>query len=149
MTNTKIINEVFHALETGKFEMAGSKMSDNFSATLLNKKVNKSEYLHTYRSLLQGIPDLKLKLQDLTPVGDNVKVRLTLSGTHSSAIPSVMNGWKDITTTGKKIDGLTSDLEIVMKGDKIAEIRNVDATKGLLSGVLTQLGLDYSGVQVN
>ena len=147
--NTKVINEVFTEIGAGKFDMAGSKLSDSFSATVLGKKISKTEYLHTYRSLLQGIPDLKLDLKDLKEDGTKVKARLTLSGTHSKSIPALMNGWHEITATGKKIDGLVSDLEITLKDDRIEEIRNVDANKGMLVGLLGKLGLDYTKLQVN
>ena len=77
--NTKVINEVFNNLEQGKFDMAGNKISDNFSTTLMGKKLDKSQYLETYRLLLQGIPDLKLELKDVKQEGDNVKAKLVLS----------------------------------------------------------------------
>lgn len=147
--NTKVINEVFNALEAGKFEIAGNNLSDNFSTMLMEKKINKPQYLETYRSLLQGIPDLKLNIQDVTAVGGNVKAKLVLSGTHSKPIPAMKNAWLEVKPTGKKIDGLVSDLEIVMKDDRIEEIRNVGQNKGMMTGLLNKLGLDYTQFQVN
>ncbi len=147
--NTKIINEVFNSLEIGKFDLAERKMSDSFSTTLVGNKVNKTEYLYAYKSLLQGIPDLKLNLKDVRLEGPVVKARLALSGTHVRPFPAIMDGWQDIAATGKSIDGYVSDIEIVLKNDKIEEIRNVDANKGMIVGLLGKLGLDYHKFQSN
>ena len=147
--NTKVINEVFNNLEQGKFDMAGNKISDNFSTTLMGKKLDKSQYLETYRLLLQGIPDLKLELKDVKQEGDNIKAKLVLSGTQSKMIPAMKNTWNEITPTGKKIDGLIYDLAITLKNDRIEEVRTVDTNKGMMVGLLNKLGLDYSKFQAN
>lgn len=147
--NTKIINEVFNSLETGKFDVAGTKMSENFCTTLAGNKVNKTEYLHAYKSILQGIPNLKLDLKDVRTEGPIVKARLTISGTHVRPFPAIMNGWQDIAATGRTIDGLVSDIEIVLKNDKIEEIRNADVNKGMVVDLLGKLGLDYHKFQSN
>lgn len=147
--NTKIINEVFNSLESGKLDMAEKKMSQNFSSTLVGNKINKTEYLHTYKSLKQGIPDLKLDVRDVRTEGPVVKARVALSGTHIRPFPALMDGWRDIAATGKSLDGYFSDIEIVLKNDKIEEIRSVDVNKGMIVGLLGKLGLDYQKFQSN
>lgn len=147
--NTKVLNEVFNDLEVGKFDIAEKKLSDNFCAEILGRKLNKTEYLHAYRSLLMGIPDLKLNLKDIKSEGNKVKAKLAVSGTNSRPIPAVLNGWKDISATNKTLDGFVSDLEIIMKDDRIVEIRNIDNHKGMFVGLIGKLGLDYTKYQSN
>ena len=60
-----------------------------------------------------------------------------------------MKGWREIPATHKKIDGLTMDLEIILKDDKIEEIRNAGNTKGLFVSLLEQLGMDQKKLHEN
>ncbi len=147
--NKQLINDVFNDMETGRFEKAGKNISDDFSTTLIGKKVNKEAYLHSYQALLQGIPDLKLKVQDVSWEGTHGKAKLLISGTHTKLIPPVMEGFKSIEPTGKKLDGLATDIEIKVEGDKIQTIYYVDANQGVLAGLLNRLGMDYTGFQQN
>lgn len=147
--NKTIINDVFQALQEGKIQEAGECLAEDFTATLAGKKVNKTQYLQTYESLHQGIPDLKLDVADVKEQDSKLNARLAVSGTNTKPIPSIMHGWQDIKATGKRVDGFESDLEIIMKGDKIAEIRSVEANKGWLAGLLSKLGLDYTQYQTN
>lgn len=149
MNTNSLINEVFTDIETGKFEKANAMLADNFKAKLLGKEVNRPIYISAYRSLLQGIPDLKLNVQHVRTEGGKVMAKLRISGTNSHSIPALMHGWHEIPATNKKIVGLITDLEITLKDDKIEEIRNVKNTRGLFVSLLENLGTDYKKFQAN
>ena len=149
MNNNILINQIFIDIEAGKFEKANAILSDNFRTTLLGKEVNKPVYISAYRSLLKGFPDLKLNIQSLKSEGTKASAKLKMSGTNSRAIPALMKGWHEIPATHKKVEGLTMDLEIILKDDKIEEIRNVNNTKGLFVSLLEHLGMDYRKLNEN
>ncbi len=149
MNSSNLINEVFNDFEAGKFDKANSILSDDFRTTLLGKEVNKPVYISAYRSLLKGFPDLRLNVQNLKSEGMKATAKLKVSGTNSHAIPALMKGWREIPATHKKIDGLILDLEIVLKDDKIEEIRNAKNTKGFFISLLDHLGMDYRKLQEN
>ena len=147
--NNILITGVFSNIEAGRFEKANAILSDNFRTTLLGKEVNKPVYISAYRSLLKGFPDLKFNFQSLKSEGTKATAKLKMSGTNSHAIPALMKGWHEIPATHKKIDGLTVDLEIILKDDKIEEIRNANNAKGLFVGLLEQLGMDQKKLHEN
>ena len=149
MNNNILINEIFIYIEAGKFEKANAILADNFRTTVLGKEVNKPVYISAYRSLRKGFPDLKLNIQSLKSEGTRATARLKMSGTNSHAIPALMKGWHEIPATHKKIDGLTMDLEITLKDDKIEEIRNANNSKGLFVSLLEHLGMDYRKLSEN
>jgi predicted ester cyclase len=149
MNSSNLVNEVFNDFEAGKFDKANNLLSDNFKTTLLGKEVNKPVYISAYRSLLKEFPDLRLDVQSLKSEGMKTTAKLKLSGTNSHTIPALMKGWREIPATHKKIDGLIMDLEIVLKDDKIEEIRNAKNTRGLFISLLDHLGMDYRKLQEN
>ena len=63
MNTSSLIKEIFTDIETGKFEKANALLADDFRAVLLGKEVNRLMYISAYRSLLQGMPDLKIDVQ--------------------------------------------------------------------------------------
>lgn len=149
MNSNNLVNEVFNDFEAGKFDKANNILSDDFKTTLLGKEVNKPVYISAYRSLLKGFPDLRLDVQSLKSEGMKATAKLKVSGTNSHSIPALMKGWREIPATHKKIDGLTMDLEIILKDDKIEEIKNSKNTKGLFISLLDHLGMDYRKLQEN
>jgi predicted ester cyclase len=149
MNSNHLINEVFVDIETGKFDKANAILSDNFRGSLLGKEVNRPAYITAYRSLLKGIPDLKIHVQDVKTEGGMVKAKLQVSGTNSHAIPALMKGWHEIPATNKKVEGLIADVQIVFKDEKIEEIRNAKNSKGLFVSLFENLGMDYKKFQEN
>ena len=149
MNTNILIKEVFTDIETGKFEKANALLADDFRAVLLGKEVNRPMYLSAYRSLLQGMPDLKLEVQNIRVSGGKATARLKVSGTNSHAIPALMKGWHEIPATNKRVDGLIADLEIILKDDKIEEIRNAQHTRGFFAGLLENLDTDYKKFRDN
>src|SRR5580658_3395542 len=69
MNTNELITEVFTDIESGKFERANTMLADDFRALLLGKEVNRPIYISALRSLRQGIPDLKLTIQNVKANG--------------------------------------------------------------------------------
>ncbi len=142
--NTKnLINEVFTDIESGKFEKASGLLADSFRGVVLGKEVSRPIYISAYRSLLKGVPDLHFNVQNVRTDGSKVSVQVKVTGTNSHAIPAFMHGWHEIPATNKKIEGLVMEMEMILKDDKIEEIRSPEHTRGLFVGLLEKLGLDY------
>jgi predicted ester cyclase len=149
MNTNSLITEVFIDMESGKFEEANAFLADDFRALLMGKEVNRPIYISAFRSLRQGIPDLKFTIQNVKTNGDKVTAKVKITGTNSHAIPALMKGWHEIPATNKKVEGLMADLEITLKNGKIEEIRNVKNTRGMFVSLLENLGLDYKKFQEN
>jgi predicted ester cyclase len=149
MNTNSLISEVFADMESGKYEKANTILADDFRALLLGKEVNRPVYISAFRSLHQGIPDLKFTIQNVTTAGDKVTAKLKITGTNSHSIPALMKGWHEIPATNKKVDGLIAELEITLKDGRIEEIRNVKNTRGMFVSLLENLGLDYKKFQEN
>jgi predicted ester cyclase len=116
---------------------------------VLGKEVNRPIYISAFRSLRQGMPDLKFTVQNVKGNGDKVTAKLKITGTNSHSIPSLMKGWQEIPATNRKVEGLIADLEITLKDGKIEEIRNVKNTRGIFASLLENLELDYKKFQEN
>ncbi len=149
MNTNSLITEVFTDMESGKFEEANAFLADDFRALLMGKEVNRPIYISAFRSLRQGIPDLKFTIQNVKTNGDKVTAKVKITGTNSHTIPALMKGWHEIPATNKKVEGLMADLEITLKNGKIEEIRNVKNTRGMFVSLLENLGLDYKKFQEN
>jgi predicted ester cyclase len=149
MNTNSLITEVFTDIESGKFEKANAILADDFRALLLGKEVNRPVYISAFRSLRQGIPDLKLTIQNVKSEGAKVTAKLRITGTNSHSIPALLKGWHEIPATNKKVDGLMAELEITLKDGRIEEIRNVKNTRGMFVTLLENLGLDYKKFQEN
>ena len=149
MNSSTVLNEVFTDLQKGQFTKAGDLLADNFKATVLGKEVNKATYISTYKAILQGIPDMKLHVQDVKTEGDRVTAKVLISGTNSQPIPALMKGWHQIPATHKKVEGLAAGMEFTVHGDKIEQIKSQGNEKGLIVNLLDHLGLDYKKLQEN
>jgi len=149
MTVSNLINEMFYDLQTGKFERANVLIADDFRGMLLGKEVNRPIYISAYRSVLEGIPDLRITVQNISTDGSSINALVKISGTNTHAIPALMKGWQEIPATNKKVDGLITELEITIKDGKIEEIRSTHDTRGLFTGLLDNLGMDYKALHQN
>jgi hypothetical protein len=148
--NTKnLINEVFTDIEAGKFEKASTFLADTFRGVLLGREVNRPIYISAYRSLLKGFPDLHFNVQNVRSDGGKISAQVKVTGTNTQAIPALMHGWREIPATNKKIDGLVMEMEMILKDDKIEDIRSSEPGRGLFLGLLEKLGLDYRKYSAN
>lgn len=135
-----IIN-VFEAIEKEKFEEAEVLLDGNFSTVILKEKVSREEFLEVYRRIKEGMPDAKFRIVNLTSDGEVFRAKVKVSGTHKQPIPSLKKGWKAMKPTGKKVNKIITSVEILLRGDKILEIRNRDEKKGVIACLLDELDL--------
>lgn len=149
MNANNLVKEIFTDLELGHFEKASGLLSDNFRSTVLGKEVNRTVYISTYRALLQGIPDMTIKVSEVKASGDKLTAKVLMSGTNDRPIPSLMHGWQQIPATHKKLEGVIADLEFTVDGERIRQIKNRNQKEGMFYKLLESLGVDYQKVQKN
>lgn len=136
-----VILDVFKAIEEEKFDEARECLDGKFSSVIFKKTVKAQEYLDVYRKIKEGMPDAKFEIIDLTSDGETFKANLKIIGTHTHTMPALAEGWKSMKKTGKKINKIVTSVEIVLRSDKIMEIRNLDPGKGIAAGLLDELDL--------
>jgi len=136
-----VILDVFKAIEKDKFEEAQECLDGRFRSVILKKEVKGEEYLELYRRIKEGMPDAKFEIVDLTSDGETFKAKLKIKGTHTHTMPSLKKGWKSSKKTGKKINKIVTSVEIVLRSDKIMEIRNLKPGNGVAAGLLDELNL--------
>ena len=144
-----VIQDLFDAIENENMEQAQDCLTGNFSSMILKKSVKGNEFIEVYRRIKEGMPDAKFTIVDLTTDGETFKANVKITGTHTKTIPSLMKGWKSMKPTRKKINSVVTSVEIILKGNQILEIRNVDAKKGVIAGLLDQLQLLPKKYSVN
>ncbi len=136
-----VILNVFNAIGKDRFEEAQECLDGKFSSVILMKEVSGDEYLDIYRRIKEGMPDAKFEIVDLTSDGETFKAKIKIKGTHSQTMPALKKGWKSLKKTGKKINKIVTSVEIVLRSDKIMEIRNLTPGKGVAAGLLDELNL--------
>ncbi len=136
-----VILDIFKAIEKDKFEEAHECLDGKFSSVILRKEVKREEYLDIYRKIKEGMPDAKFEIVDLTSDGETFKAKLKIKGTHTQTMPPLKKGWKSMKKTGKKINKIVTSVEIVLRSDKIMEIRNLKPGKGVAAGLLDELNI--------
>lgn len=142
-----VILDVFKAIEKDNFDEAQECLDGKFSSVILKKTMKAEEYIEVYRRIKEGMPDAKFEIIDLTSDGETFKANLKITGTHTHTMPALAKGWKSMKKTGKKINMIVTSVEIVLRSDKIMEIRNLNPEKGVAAGLLEGLDLlpkDYS-----
>ena len=144
-----VILDVFKAIEKDKFDEAQECLDGKFSSVILKKTVKAEEYVEVYRKIKEGMPDAKFEIIDLTSDGETFKAKLKIKGTHTHTMPALTEGWKNMKKTGKKINKVVTSVEIVLRSDKIMEIRNLNPEKGVAAGLLDVLNLLPKGYSKN
>ncbi|MBK8611016.1 MAG: nuclear transport factor 2 family protein [Chitinophagaceae bacterium] len=136
-----VIQNLFDAIEKENLIEAQECLAGNFTSVILKKPVKGTEFIEVYRRIKEGMPDVKFKIVDLTTDGESFKANVKISGTHSKTFPALMKGWRSMKPTRRKINTIVTSVEIVLRGNQIMEIRNINAEKGVIAGLLDQLNL--------
>ena len=144
-----VIEDLFNAIEKENLVEAQECLAGNFSSVILKKSVKGHEFIDVYRRIKEGMPDAKFKIIDLTTDGESFKAKVKITGTHSKPFPSLIKGWRTMAPTRKKINSVVTSVEIILRGNQIMEIRNIDAGKGIIAGLLDQLKLLPKSYSVN
>ena len=144
-----VIKDLFNAIEKENLVEAEECLAGNFSSVILKKSVKGAEFIEVYRRIKEGMPDAKFKIVDLTTDGESFKANVKITGTHTKTIPSLRKGWRAMRATRKKINSIVTSIEIILRGNQIMEIRNIDENKGVIAGLLGQLKLLPKNYSVN
>lgn len=137
----EVIQELFDAIANENLVGAQECLAGNFSSVILKKSVKGNEFIEVYRRIKEGMPDAKFKIVDLTTDGESFKASVRITGTHSKTFPSLMKGWRPMKPTRKKVNTVSTSVEIILRGKQIMEIRNLDENRGVIAGLLDQLKL--------
>lgn len=136
-----VIQHVFDAIEKEDIGVAQEYLAGNFKSVLLKENVNRDQFLEIYRRIKEGLPDAKFEIVDISSDGETFKANVKITGTHTQTIPSLKKGWRAMKPTGKKINKVVSSIEIILRSDRILEIKNVNENKGVISELLNELKL--------
>ena len=136
-----VIQHVFDAIEKEDIGVAQEYLAGNFKSVLLKENVNRDQFLEIYRRIKEGLPDAKFEIVDISSDGETFKANVKITGTHTQTIPSLKKGWRAMKATGKKINKVVSSIEIILRSDRILEIKNVNENKGVISELLNELKL--------
>ncbi|MBS4043263.1 MAG: ester cyclase [Chitinophagaceae bacterium] len=136
-----VIIDVFDAFEKEEYDLAEKRLDNKFNSTILDKEVSKTEFVELYKKIKMGMPDAVFSIENLILNGDSLTGKVKITGTHTHPMPPLKRGWKSGKPTGKKINKIVSSIEVIMKGSKILEIRNVKEKKGVAAGLLNELDL--------
>lgn len=144
-----VIQNLFKAIENENLEVAKECLTGNFSTIVLKKTVSGKEFLDFFSRIKEGMPDVKFKIENLSTDGESFKADVKITGTHSKTIPPLLKGWRSLKPTRKKLNLCVSTVEIILRGQQIMEIRNVEENKGVISGLLDHLNLLPKSYSIN
>jgi hypothetical protein len=135
----KMVTDVFTSLAKGHGELAETNFAEDFKSTVLSNSVDKKQFITAFTSLKKGVPDLEINVHDVEEADNKMHAFLNLSGTHSGEIPALIPGSKQLTPSGKKFKADNVEVEILLKDDRIREIKSVKTGKGVFNELFTQL----------
>jgi predicted ester cyclase len=136
-----VVIDVFEALQNEQYDLAEKRLDNKFNSIILNEEVSKSEFVAMYKKIKEGMPDAHFSVEDLMLNGDSLFAKIKITGTHTHKMPAFKKGWKSGQATGKKVNKIVSTIEVIMKGNKILEIKNVKQNNGVAAGLLNELNL--------
>lgn len=137
----EVILHVFEAMEKKKADEVRECFTGNFKSVILNEEVSVTQYLDVYNRIKEGMPDAKFTITDLTSNGDSFKANVKITGTHTHEFPPFKKGWRKLKPTGKKVSKTITAVEILLKGNRILEIKNLNSGNGVVAGMLDELHL--------
>lgn len=144
-----IIIDVFEALQKEDYELAEKSLDNKFNSSIHSNGVSKKEFVELFRNIKIGMPDAVYAIENLILNGDSLMAKIKIAGTHTHTMPALQKGWKSYKPTGKKINKIVSSIEVIMKGDKILEIRNNKENSGVAEGLLKELELFPKNYSLN
>lgn len=137
----EVIQDFFSAVEKADQQAARDCLTGNFTSVVLKRRVSAQEYLEVYSRIKEGIPNVTFKVENLTTDGEIFKANLKITGTHTKTIPSLRKGWHVMKPTQKKVNKIITSIGIILRGNQIMEIRNLENDNGIFFGLLSQLKL--------
>ena len=143
MKPTEILQEHWKAIEEKNFDKARGYLAEDFTFSgPVPKPLGAKEYIEVHQSLLGGLQDWKFNFSILNEQENKVlaKVRITATHTRDLSLP-FMPEVSTIRATGKRVALPEEKVEVVLKGDKIAQLKVEQVPEGGVTGLLKQLGV--------
>jgi hypothetical protein len=137
----ELVGKLFSYIKSGKRDEAGALLSENFMFSgPVPEPVDKKDFLEMHFALLKAIPDWSFNEHDIQEQGNQVKLKVKISGTHTKELNLPSLGIKSA-ATNKRISLPEEKCELTFEGDKISNFSVEKVTGGGLMGILSQLGI--------
>ncbi len=114
--NIALLRHAFQTMQTGDLDACMELLTTNFIANLpgLPEPVRGREIWKLgVQSMREGVPDLRVDIEDIFGAGDRVAVRLRLHGTHDGPFQGIPPTHRRVSFTSVEI--------YRVEGDRIAE----------------------------
>jgi hypothetical protein len=104
--------------------------------------LNRTEFLNVHRSLNTGLPDFSFNHRIVKESGEQVEVKVRLTGTHKKDMHPPIPGLGTIKATNKQVRMPEENVSVTVKNNKITKVLLQQVPGGGLPGLLKQIGVD-------
>lgn len=143
MKPSDVVSAFMRAVEADDFETASKYISDNFVMEGVGPTpLGKNEFLGAHRAFNTGLPDFAFNEKIIRETGNDVEVKVQLTGHHTKDMQPPIPGLGVIKATNNHVKMPEETLSATVKDDKISRVRLQQVPGGGLPGVLKQIGVD-------
>lgn len=143
MSNTDLVKTVLAAFESGDTKKAEGMLADDMVfAGPVPQPIGKREYVGLQSALIAAMPDWKTNPSDFKEQGDQVMLKVHISGTHTKPLTLPAMGIQAMPATGKHVQLPYEPLTITFKDGKVTRIEAQHVEGGGVPGLLGQLGIN-------
>jgi len=147
MSAMDVVKEGLAATEAGDFGKLEGMVADDFAMTgPVPMPVGKREFIGLMMAMLKAMPDWRFNAADFKENGDQVTVPLRITGTHTGELQLPMPGMPAIAATGTKVSLPAEPSTFTVKNGKLTKLEVASTPGGGVMGILSQLGVDMSGM---
>lgn len=146
-TNTELLKQLFSAIERGVWGRAGIYLTDEFKFSgPTPEPVDKKGFLELHQALVSAIPDWSFNAHDFKESGENVSLKVRISGTHLKELNLPLMGIRSVQATNKKFSLPEEKVDVTFKNGKITSFKVEIVANAGLPGILSQLGIKVPAV---
>ena len=143
MKPSEIVGNFLKAIEGNDFKTAESLTSNDFIVEGVGpSKLSRTEFLNVHRALNTGLPDFSFNHRIVKESGDQVDVKVRLSGTHKRDMQAPLPGLSTIKSTNRQVRMPEENVYVTVKNNKITKVRLEQIPGGGLPGILKQIGVE-------
>ena len=134
------VRKGLEAWERGDSTTLAGLLTDDFTLSgPMPQPLNKEQFLALGRALHTAIPDWKFNASDFREEGDQVRVTVAITGTHTGVLAAIP-GVPAVPPTGKSIHLPTEHLTYTMRGELAAAQIVGSVPGGGVPGLYAQVG---------
>jgi hypothetical protein len=143
MKPSEIVGNFINAIESNDFKTAENLTSNDFVVEGVGpSKFTRTEFLNLHRALNNGLPDFSFNHKIVKESGDQVDIRIRLTGTHKRDMQPPIPGISTIKATNKQIKMPEENVHLTVKNNKITRLRLEQIPGGGIAGLLKQIGVE-------